>query len=899
MRSFFVATIAVLSLGLGHRIAHAAPDLVELAFGAGNVNAAIGNGGLTLGISHLGEVSVLTWPSPSYTDQLLHLGSNAPDRHDAPTLMAHPAMGATLVLVVTTEGAQGAGPWVEHLNTWATTQRYPDPLTPRVETTYTHAELGLRVQVHDLVRPDADVWARHVEIVRQPDSPVPAGSGVRLIAYHNLSPTLSRVPQLPLADWAMDAYNDYAAIWDADAQQLTHFRPEGHGDLDELLDLVSRPAIDYGAVGEILRVPRTPEAIAALSARLSDDEAAFGPGAYLVLAASSPVTGVQVGFDDTPTCELVDTLVDNVQALPELLPGIELPLDPAIADVLRCERSPASIVAENGWVEVPRSAFTDLADGSLEGSHLAAGQVDTALIIPLAFARDRAEVTLTLAAAETASKARALSMAHRALPFSDHLEKLVDHWHPILGRAALPTGVSDRLLEVCQRALMNLLVAQDKHSGAIVASIARQAPYGLDWPRDGAFFNVALDVAGLTAQASAHGRFTMATQRLTEVGPELLINTPPPPDPDDPDRGTYPAGAWEMNYYADGLVGGNIRWEIDNTGLALWGLIDHLRYLEGQDKADWRTEIWPTVERGADLLARWRDPATGLHAPAFEDDNHLPTQTLHGAITTWLALDRAAGLAQDLGEVEHATRWQTRAEELEAAIRSRLMDPDTGLFIEGLDEALNPGNAAGGPSAWALWPAGFELASLETVSDWLLDLADERLRLDHGGGAYIPKILVAVAKTDRREATQTRIKDLLERLAKDTATPDTAIFGEVFVAVDDDDDGTPDRFSARVSKPHVWAGVLTYLSAMALTRPERFDSPLAPTDPTDPADPADPEDPVAEGGSGCQGGPQNLLGLLGLLPLVLASLVSRWRRRRTASVDPTVTDTIDANARAC
>lgn len=850
----------------------AAPDLVELAFGAGNVNAALGNGGLTLGLSHRGEVAVLTWPSPSYTDQLLHLGSNALDRHEADSLMAHPAMGATLVLVVTTPGGQT----IEHLTRWPVSQRYPDPLTPRVETTYTSAALGLRVTVHDLVRPDVDVWARHIEVVRQPDSPVPAGATLTLIAYHNLSPTLSRVPQLPLADWAMDAYNDYAALWDAAEQQLTHFRPAGAGDLDELLDLVSRPPIDYGPFGEALKTARSGSAIAALSASLSTDTDTFGPGAYLVLASSLPVAEVQVGFDDTPICQLVDTLVDNVQALPESLPGIELPLDPAIADVLRCERTPAAIAAENGWVELPRSAFSDLADGALEGSHLAAGQVDTALAIPLTFARDRAEVTLTLAAAETASAARALSKTHRASPFSEHLEALVNHWHPILGAAELPTGVSERLKEVCQRALMNLLVAQDKDSGAIVASIARQAPYGLDWPRDGAFFNVALDVAGLTAQATAHGRFTMMTQRLTEVGPELLINTPPPPDPDDPDRGTYPAGAWEMNYYADGLVGGNIRWEIDNTGLALWGLIDHLRYLDGQDKSDWRTEIWPTVERGADLLARWRDAATGLHAPAFEDDNHLPTQTLHGAITTWLALDRAAGLASDLGEVDTANRWRARAEELEAAIRTRLMDPETGLFIEGLDEALNPGNAAGGPSAWALWPAGFEVASHEAVSDWLLDLADLRLRLDHGGGAYIPKILVAVAKTDRREATRQKVLALLERLTG-TATPDTSIFGEVFVAVDDDGDGTPDRFSARVSKPHVWAGVLTYLSAMALTRPERFDTPLE-------AEPNPEPTPVAEGGSGCQGGPHTLLGSL---PLVLGSLASCWRRRRS---------TIDASA---
>lgn len=828
--------------------AHASPDLVELAFGSGNVNGAIGNGGLTLGISHLGEVAVLTWPSPSYTDQLLHLGSNHPDRHRQRSLMSHPSMGSTLALQVTTS----AGSEVTHLTAvgWEVAQGYPDALAPRLETRYRHETLGLTVVVTDFVRPDVDVWVRQVEVRRDSSSAVTA---VKLLAHHNLSPTLSRVPQLPLADWAMDAYNDYAAIWDEAAQQLTHFRPEGRGDLGGLLDLVSRPAIDYGPIGLALSEVPTAEVIASLSADLD----AQGPGAYLVLASSMPIEAVQVGFDDTPVCELVDALVDNVQALPEVLPGIELPLDPSIADVLRCDRTPAAIIAENGWVHTPTSAYRDMADGELEGSHVAAGQVDTAMAIPLVFDADVAEVTLTLAAAATAGEARTLSQAHRATTYSDHLVALTAHWHPLLGEAQMPTGVSDRLMTVCRRALMNLLLAQDRHTGAIVASIARQAPYGLDWPRDGAFFNVALDVAGLHTQATHHGRFTMSAQRQEEVAAELLINTPPPADPDDPNKNVYPAFAWEMNYYGDGLVGGNIRWEIDNTGLAVWGLIDHTRYLEGAERLAWMNEIWPTISSASDLLARWRDPATGLHAPAFEDDNHHPTQTLHGAITTWLALDVASELGAELGgdRLEASARWRARADELENAIATRLFDDETGLFIEGLDETLNPGNAAGGASAWALWPANFAVAEVHrpTLNDWLLDLADERLELAHGGGAYIPKILVAIARTDRSEATRARVLTLLERLARDTATPDTALFGEVFVAVDGDADGAVDHFSPRVSKPHVWAGVLTYLSAMALTRPERFDTPLAP-----------PEEPSVEGGSGCQGGPYSVLWLSGL-----------------------------------
>ncbi len=52
-----------------------------------------------------------------------------------------------------------------------------------------------------------------------------AGSSVTaasLVVYENLSPTLSRIPQIPFADWALDAHSDFAAMY------LTRFViPEG------------------------------------------------------------------------------------------------------------------------------------------------------------------------------------------------------------------------------------------------------------------------------------------------------------------------------------------------------------------------------------------------------------------------------------------------------------------------------------------------------------------------------------------------------------------------------------------------------------------------------------------------------------------------------------------------
>ena len=36
---------------------------------------------------------------------------------------------------------------------------------------------------------------------------------------------------------------------------------------------------------------------------------------------------------------------------------------------------------------------------------------------------------------------------------------------------------------------------------------------------------------------------------------------------------------------------------------------------------DYLEEIYPSIRLAAEALTRWRDPKTGLHKPAYEDDN--------------------------------------------------------------------------------------------------------------------------------------------------------------------------------------------------------------------------------------------------------------------------------------
>ena len=61
------------------------------------------------------------------------------------------------------------------------------------------------------------------------------------------------------------------------------------------------------------------------------------------------------------------------------------------------------------------------------------------------------------------------------------------------------------------------------------------------------------------------------------------------------------------------------------------------------------------------------------------------------------------------------------------------------------------------------------------------------------------------------------------RAIVDLATRGTRHLGEVWVSIDDDGDGTFDRADQRTAQPHLWTQMLTYLSAMGVASPDRFE----------------------------------------------------------------------------
>ncbi|MEE2788053.1 MAG: glycoside hydrolase family 15 protein [Myxococcota bacterium] len=805
-------------------------NAVERVFGASNVNAISGHGRATIGVSRDGELTVLTWPNPSYIDQLGYMTSNAVQARTLPRYGA--AESAGLVHGIAFENEDGTIDvyWLRRDKDWTVEQDYGPNHGANIHTRYASAKLDFKVTIIHGVAPqpatDADGQGDGILIRFTVERGANAPTGQAwLMSYANFSPMPPnfRVPALPVTDWGLDGRNDFAAIYDDAQARMMHFHPNDQGIITAITELLSPRVVDYQGWAEAATRPTTADERATY---LADIDSTFNPGAYVVWTSVPTPDAFQVGRDATDFCGLIDEILDNIADTAKAYPHLTIGIDPNLIDVVRCSADDRT--ATEGADE--SDAWLDAADGELSGRGLSTGETNGALRTPLLFADGIANVDIIIGlgpTATTAQQATTNTIAQR----DDLLQAANEAMETWVKPLRLPTGQSERVQQVARRSLINLRVGTDAASGAIVASITRQPAYGLDWPRDGAFFNIALDIAGDHALAAKRAALYDRWQRKRPAMPALFFDMAIPEDPDTGQATSFPAGAWEMNYFADGMPGGFYRFEIDNVGFALWMMIVH---------AGWHTtpkaylqSHWDAIKMAADLLTRWKDPETGLHAPAQEDDQAEFTQTLHGAITTLGALDVAARAAELLGEKGDATRWASRARELQTAIVREIWDPDTRRFSSHSKSAWNPGSTAGGPTAWSVWPFplfAYDDPKIARQLELDFEFIRPALDLSADGGAYFMKntVALAVAWQNHPEFGEA-VKKLGDQLA-DQATPGTHHFGETMTVVTDQQGVR--RARQQVSTPHLWEGILFYLTVMALDEPEAltaFDAILPPS----------------------------------------------------------------------
>ena len=255
MRRSFPIVLAALALLLplspGSARADTRIDLIEHIFGATNIHAITGHGAMSVAVSRDGDLTVLSWPNPSYADQLAYMTSNAVDARDLPRFGAKEGAGMFLGLWLEHGDGTTELTWLRDPAVWATTQDYGPDDGPNPHTVHRSESLGLVVTVVDAVDPDRDALVRDVRVERDAGSTVAAA---HLITYANLSPTpsTSRLPELPFIDWAFDGRNDFAAVWVAEDDAVLHFHPEDRRVYQDLFAVLETGSVDWGPVGELL-----------------------------------------------------------------------------------------------------------------------------------------------------------------------------------------------------------------------------------------------------------------------------------------------------------------------------------------------------------------------------------------------------------------------------------------------------------------------------------------------------------------------------------------------------------------------------------------------------------------------------------------------------------------------
>ncbi|MFB6373723.1 MAG: glycoside hydrolase family 15 protein [Bradymonadaceae bacterium] len=510
----------------------------------------------------------------------------------------------------------------------------------------------MKVVQRDSIPPDRDVLVRHytVEVTGNQSYET-----IDLLGYANLAPGLSKVPQIPLLDVLMDHKNDFLAVWNKANDAVIHFHPGDTGVIDQINEAVSAATgtlkRDFGPLGELLKdeQPDTTE----IDSLAADLDANYAKGVYAALGASPSPTSFQIGEDDSKFCESLGEIADNIAKLQERRPDSDLPADPAVADLVRCESfHPTETIRERkSWSYTAEDAFSDMQDGQLQENRLAGAQANSVLRVPVDFSNsgDVGEATLYVAMGETSQKAIETLDWAKNQGASAIEQSVIDADEQFVDDLYIPEEVTGDLRKFIKRAFLNLKVGTDADTGAIVASISRQPSYQLDWPRDGAFFNTALDLAGQHDLVTKRMKFYSETIRDEPKEPVPFVNSDGPGWPSQPNNTNYPADSWEMNYYADGVPGGNIRLEIDNTALLVWAYVAHVGHLPEGKRSAYIDREWPTIKRAANFVASWRDPDTGLMWPANEDDHAAFTQGFQGASTSYLALVSAARLAKHRG----------------------------------------------------------------------------------------------------------------------------------------------------------------------------------------------------------------------------------------------------------
>ena len=260
------------------------------------------------------------------------------------------------------------------------------------------------------------------------------------------------------------------------------------------------------------------------------------------------------------------------------------------------------------------------------------------------------------------------------------IDATVRFWRGWLGRARIP---DHRWREPIQRSALVVKGLTYMPTGATVAALTTSLPetpggernwdYRYTWMRDSTFTLQALHWLNLDWEADEFMQFVADVEPNDDGGMQIMYGI-------DGRRDLTEQTLDELSGYAGARPvrignGAFDQRQNDVFGAVLDSILMHTRRSERLPR-----RLWPIVQSQAECATRvWREPDQGIW-----EARGAPQHYVSSKLMCWVALDRAAKLAQIAGDPELAQTWGKTAEEIRQDILDHGMS-DRGVLRQHYD----------------------------------------------------------------------------------------------------------------------------------------------------------------------------------------------------------------------
>jgi GH15 family glucan-1,4-alpha-glucosidase len=288
--------------------------------------------------------------------------------------------------------------------------------------------------------------------------------------------------------------------------------------------------------------------------------------------------------------------------------------------------------------------------------------------IPLGIEGNRVRGRHTLIAGEHAfcalSWADALAAPEHAADARERIGRTVDFWRAWLGRARVP---DHRWRDPIQRSALAIKGLTYMPTGATVAALTTSLPetpggernwdYRYTWMRDTTFTLQALHFLMLDWEADEFMQFIADVEPTEDGSLQIMYGI-------DGRRDLTESTRDDLSGYAGARPVRIGNGAFDQRQNDVFGAVLDSILLHTQHSGRLPRRLWPVVESQAECATKvWTEPDQGIW-----EARGAPQHYVSSKLMCWVALDRAASLAELRGDTARGAEWHKTADEIRADI---------------------------------------------------------------------------------------------------------------------------------------------------------------------------------------------------------------------------------------